>query len=103
LEPIDAFGLLKNVRVSLRVQAAVPLDALAPAIDCNLDILLSATGLPTGFAYSISGTHDGFPAYELYAQQRRIYSHDPVQAGKSPLDLFPPEDVLVQVPTTVFL
>lgn len=102
LEPADPFGLIKNIRVSFRVNGTNPLEELAPAIDCQLDLVVSATGVPA-FTYSLTGTHDGFPAYELYLQQRLVYSFDPVAEGTSPLSLGDPNSVQVAIPLTVFV
>jgi hypothetical protein len=102
IESSDPFGLIKNAHITFRVNAAVPFEVLAPAIDCRFDILMSATGLPA-FAYSVTGFHDGFPAYELYLQQRRVYAFHPVQAGTSPLNLAPGREVQVNIPLTAFV
>ncbi len=32
--------------------------------------------------YSLSGDHDGFPAYEVYINHKRIYEHDPLATGE---------------------
>ncbi|HET6484283.1 MAG TPA: DUF3238 domain-containing protein [Actinoplanes sp.] len=101
VEAADPFGLIKNVRVTFQVNGTNPLEPLAPAIDCRLDLLIAATGVPA-FTYSLVGSHDGFPAYELYLQQRLVYSFNPVQAGTSPLSLGDPSGVPVNVPLTVF-
>lgn len=102
VESADPFGLIKTVRVTFRVNGTNPLEPLAPAIDCRLDLVVAATGVPA-FTYSVTGSHDGFPAYELYLQQRLIHSFDPVQAGTSPLSLGDPNGVQVNIPLTVFV
>lgn len=103
LESADPFGLLKNIRVIFLVKGTNPLEALAPTVDCRLELVVSATGVPA-FTYSLTGTHDSFPAYELYLQGRLVYSFDPVQAGTSPLSLGDPTNVqAVNIPLTVFV
>lgn len=102
LEPADAFGLTKNVRITFQVFGKNPLEALAPAIDTRLELLIAATGLPA-FTYSIVGTHDAFPAYELYLQKRLVYSFDPVAARTNPLNLADVNGIPVNIPPTVFL
>lgn len=37
---------------------------------------------------TVSGTHDGFPAYDFYYQRRQFYHYDPIAVGASPLSLF---------------
>jgi hypothetical protein len=102
IEAADLFGLTKNVRVTFRVAGTNPLEALAPAIDCHLELLIAATGLPA-FTYSVVGSHDAFPAYELYLQQRLVYFFDPVQAGTSPLSLGGIDVVQVSILPTLFV
>lgn len=81
----------RRLRVMLQGSAANPLVFSAPAIDWNIIIDIDATdrGRPK---YTVTGSHDGFPAYELYLFDQRIYAYDPVAAGETPLALFPPMD-----------
>ena len=37
---------------------------------------------PLNPTYSIEGTHDGFPAHEIYLDRQEINTYDPVQAGR---------------------
>lgn len=98
----DAFGLSAFVSVKLHIKGKNPLEALAPPFDCNLDVRIARTGLP-GYSYSITGSHDGFPAYELYLDRRLVYSHDPVSFGSTPLSLFEQGGITVNVPPTLML
>lgn len=38
--------------------------------------------------YSIEGIHDGFPAYEIYINGKRVYQHDPLATGEGLWSLF---------------
>lgn len=80
----------------LKVNAANPLQSLAPAI--NADLYLYLKEYNGKIYYKLSGTHDGFPAYELYVDQCRIYSHDPAAQNQSPASLFPPSEYSVGEP-----
>ena len=74
--------------------------SLAPAI--NADIVVSFNLDSDGYIeYAVSGSHDGFPAYELYINQQLVNSWDPIAEGTSPFALNPPEDVTVNVPPTI--
>lgn len=72
---------------------------LVPAIDLSLTVTFD---LATR-RYRVSGTHDSFPAYEIYVEvdgepAQRLYQHDPGPIGQWPLlilGLFYPEDVSV--------
>ena len=101
LEP-GLFGLVPNVKVKFHVSGTNPLEPLAPPINCDLDVSISATGVPL-VSYSVTGAHDGFPAYELYLAQRLIYSFDPVTAGTSPLNLVAHGDISVNIPPTALV
>ncbi|MCX6936686.1 MAG: hypothetical protein NTU80_02125, partial [Verrucomicrobia bacterium] len=37
--------------------------------------------------YSLEGSHDGFPAYEVYIGGKRIYEHDPLATGEDVFSL----------------
>jgi hypothetical protein len=37
--------------------------------------------------YSVTGSHTGFPAYEIYLNGNRVYEHDPVKDQDSPWSL----------------
>jgi hypothetical protein len=96
-----AFGIIPNIRVKLHTQGKNPLEPLAPPFNCDLDVLISATGTPL-ISYSISGAHDGFPAYELYISQRPVYFFDPVTQNTNPLNLFI-QNIIINIPPTVLI
>jgi hypothetical protein len=96
----DAFGLSSFASVKLHVLGKNPLEPLAPPFNCDLDIRIARTGLP-GYSYSIIGSHDGFPAYECYLDNRLVYSHDPVAFGSTPLSLFEEGGISVNVPLSL--
>ncbi|WP_194745187.1 YiiX/YebB-like N1pC/P60 family cysteine hydrolase [Thermaurantiacus tibetensis] len=88
-----ASGTARNVEaiaeraslVSVRAAGANPLVALAPTIDADLAVFLRVAG--ETLEAKVVGTHDGFPAHELYVNGVRLVAHDPVAAGSSPWDL----------------
>jgi hypothetical protein len=88
--------------LTFHIDAANPLEPLAPPINCDLDVLLTATGTKL-FSFSVTGAHDGFPAYEMYIEQRLVYSYDPVAAGTDPSALFPFGTVTVNMPPAAFI
>lgn len=79
--------------VTISLAGALPLMTGAPDIDATLYLHLKTEG--GRIKALVHGSHDGFPAYELYVNRQRIYSYDPVAAGSSPDALLPPEDVEV--------
>jgi hypothetical protein len=101
LEP-DPFGLIPNIRIKFHVVGTNPLEPLAFPINCDLDVLVSATGSQL-LSFSVNGAHDGFPAYELYIKERRVYSFDPVAAGTNPFNLAAQGDVTVNMPVTALV
>lgn len=56
---------------------------IVPAINYSVDVHFAADRSVT-----VSGTHDGFPAYDFYLQQRQFHHYDPIAVGASPLSLF---------------
>jgi len=57
--------------------------------DYILDITIDDTDI-TNTKYSITGLHDGFPAYEVYIGAKLIYKHDPLKTGEVVSSLFDP-------------
>lgn len=58
----------------------------APPIDANLMVQIRKDNNGQ-IQYKVSGTHDGFPAYEVYINGKRAYSYDPTSTVKSPFNL----------------
>lgn len=74
----------------LKASVANPLNTDAPAIDWEYTVTVGSDGKVT-----VNGTHDGFPAYEIYKRINSgtpvtIYQHDPRVTGDTILSLFPP-------------
>jgi hypothetical protein len=82
---------LGSTLVSFNVAGALPLATLAPDIDATLYLHLKVE--QNRIKASLRGSHDGFPAYELYVNGQRVYAYDPVAAGDDPIALMAPEDV----------
>jgi hypothetical protein len=60
--------------------------AVSPPIDYVFDITINRDSN----TYTIEGDHDGFPAYEIYINGVRVYEHDPLESGDTPISLGPP-------------
>lgn len=88
-------GGVPAVKIKLHAAGALPLLPMTPNIDADLDVFLSHRGR---WNYMIRGSHDGFPAYELYIDRRRVYSHDPIARRQTPLSLLPPSEFSVSTP-----
>jgi hypothetical protein len=82
-----------QLMIDARVAADDPiLAATAPTItaDLKLSIWEKAGYTPQ---FSLQGTHDGFPAYELFINGKRFHEYDPRNiAGLGPLALFGQSD-----------
>jgi hypothetical protein len=86
----------KKVQVHLHGGAGNPLVFGAPDIDWDFSLEIDVSGSsPT---WTLTGDHDGFPAYEIYINGKTIYTYSP---GTPPFGfndlraLFPPLDVSV--------
>ncbi|MCS1407655.1 MAG: hypothetical protein M2R45_00815 [Verrucomicrobia subdivision 3 bacterium] len=47
--------------------------------------------------YSITGDHDGFPAYAIYLNGTRVYQYDPLRTGKAPKSLWGKSDTSIDI------
>jgi len=74
-----------------------PPQSLIPEIDADVHLNVSQDAA-CNTSFVVSGTHDGFPAYEILINHRLVYAYDPVEANSDPLNLAPPEDV--EIPPT---
>ncbi|RDD61010.1 hypothetical protein [Ferruginivarius sediminum] len=71
--------------VTFHVEGNLPLLPGSPDIDAHITVFLLREG--DNVRARVYGTHDRFPAYELYVNQRRIYAYNPVAAGNGPTSL----------------
>lgn len=60
-----------------------PLVNPSPNIDYNVKVTLDWTN-STSPKVSVSGSHDGYPGYEVYLGTQRIYEFNPNLAGTTP-------------------
>jgi len=91
-------GFLQNgnsITVRFSVGAANKLAAGAPEINYGFD--LTITPLEDGsFDYSLSGSADGFPAYEFWIEDQEsgesflLFNYNPIEAGETPWALAAP-------------
>jgi hypothetical protein len=58
-------------------------------IDYDFEITIDFSN-PSDPRYSLEGDHDGFPAYEVYIGNKRIFQHDPLATGEGLGSLFDP-------------
>ncbi|MDQ0105042.1 RHS repeat-associated protein [Chitinophaga terrae (ex Kim and Jung 2007)] len=66
----------------------------APAIDASMTITITPQDDGT-FNFSIKGSTDGFPAYELWVTDDKgnsvlVFGRNPIESGEGPGSLFPP-------------
>ena len=83
----------KSIEINCEADSANPLIQLPfglgpPAINYTLKLTIDRNNN----TYSLEGTHDGFPAYEVYINGNRIYEHDPLETGEGLFSLGPPEE-----------
>ncbi|HVR91498.1 MAG TPA: N-acetylmuramoyl-L-alanine amidase [Novosphingobium sp.] len=78
--------------VSIAMSGSNPLLTGAPAIDADVSVLLRRTA-DGGIEARVYGSHDGFPAHELYVNGNALFTYDPVAADNGPSSLLPPEDI----------
>jgi hypothetical protein len=81
----DGGRTIVRVRQSGTVPRSFIVTAPAPAIDYNFTFAFDANG-----QCRVSGTHDGFPAYEVFINGKLRYSYDPRDTNERPESLFPP-------------
>jgi hypothetical protein len=78
-----------TVKVNLKINGSNPLQFGAPKLDANLDVFIRQQSPCHTPEYKISGFLDGFPAYELFINDRSVYGVSPEQIGNSPFSLAP--------------
>jgi hypothetical protein len=90
----------RSVRVEIKVSATIPwvlVPTGAPAIDYKYTVNLSEDS--NGVVhYSVSGAHDGFPAYELFVGRSLVHRSTPAEIGgfNNPWALFGDSDYTVE-------
>ena len=81
----------RKIAVTCKCESANPLLIGAPAINYTFVITIDRTDISHP-KYSLTGQHDGFPAYEIYINHTRVYEHDPLATGDTGRSLLPPDD-----------
>lgn len=92
-----------QINVDFQVSASNPLVWEAPAIDADVVFHID----PFLRRCTLTGKHDGFPAYEAYVTAdggagHPVYTYDPRKAGEGIWALFPPMDKTVSGTGTSF-
>ncbi|MEM9002725.1 MAG: FG-GAP-like repeat-containing protein [Cyanobacteria bacterium P01_F01_bin.86] len=86
-----------SARVEFFLDGSDPVIPGAPDLSADITLLISQT--PGSRAeYKLLGSHDAFPAYELYINEEQIYGHNPLDTGDSPWDLFDPKTIKLNDP-----
>jgi hypothetical protein len=81
----------RKLEVKCRCDSPNPLVSYAPGIGYTLKITVDYTDM-TATKYSLEGSHDGFPAFEVYLNRVRVHHYDPLVTGEGPISLGPPEE-----------
>ena len=81
----------RKIKTRCEVKVGNPLASslLGNEIDYIFDVTIDFTNLSAP-RYSLEGDHDGFPAYEVYIGDKRIFQHDPLATGEGITSLFDP-------------
>lgn len=98
--PIPTFNksFLENgnsITINMAIDAPNRLVWGAPAINYEFSITITPSADKKSFNFSITGTSDAFPAYELWVQDvtnKKSYlllNSSPTKTGETPLSLFP--------------
>jgi hypothetical protein len=75
-----------KVKIECIGSAADPLISNAPSLDWDFTIIIDRSN-PSNPTYSLTGTHDGFPDYEVYINNTLIFGFDAVANGQTSLSL----------------
>jgi hypothetical protein len=80
----------RQVRYTFDMAADNPLVwTVSPDIDYDLELLVDFAD-PRQPTYHLSGSHDGFPCYEMFVNDTLLYSHD--SGSETLVSLFPPQE-----------
>ena len=90
---------INSKEISMRIYGYLGNPLITPEVPADWDITLTLNTSGTQPRWTLTGSHDGFPAYELYIDGRLIYKSDP---GPAPYSftrqirkLFAPMDVAI--------
>lgn len=78
-----------TVKVNLKISGGNPLQFGAPNLDADVNVFIRQKSPCDVPEYKIEGFTDGFPAYELVINGKRVYGTRPDVIGTSPFDLAP--------------
>ncbi|OFW43883.1 MAG: hypothetical protein A3J29_15980 [Acidobacteria bacterium RIFCSPLOWO2_12_FULL_67_14b] len=65
---------------------------VSPDIDYQVTVSIDFSDGPNP-TFSVTGSHDGFPNYEMCINERRLYQHD--HGSQTPFSLFPPMEFTI--------
>jgi hypothetical protein len=87
----------REVYVSFAGAEADPLVWYSLGIDYPFYVIIDARFEPLNPKARLWGSHDGFPAFEIYIDGTTIYTFDPSVTGDSIISLAPPMEKFVHV------
>lgn len=97
-----------TVTINTSGNEANPLVPGSPGISYHINITVQSDGADGNVRVGVSGTHDGFPAYEVVVERpesgntsNTVYLHDPNKTGDGPGSLFPPEEYEIKQPDRI--
>lgn len=81
----NTFSLAKaKTRINISAAANYPfLDFISPDIDFSLSLIITKSHDNRSVGCTVQGWHNGFPAYELLINNKRIYKYNPADMGYS--------------------
>ena len=79
----------EKVEVFCKAAASDPLVFGAPDLDYEFTIIIDRTD-PSQPVYSHTGSHDGFPDYEVFINHKLIFGFDAVANNQTAISLEPP-------------
>lgn len=90
----NAVGKPTAAVIDFETTASNKLVTGAPAIDASMTITITSQEDGT-FNFSVKGSADGFPAYELWVADDKgnsvlVFGRNPIESGEGPGSLFPP-------------
>lgn len=79
----------RKIKLTFDMAENNPLVGLSPDIDYDFELLIDYSD-PATPVWQLTGTHDGFPCYEVYMNNQPLLQHD--SQSETVFSLFPPQE-----------